>query len=108
MHQQIRHGVSIQHDCKYPLHRFHLGFVRPLLELGFQLLLRWQVRCIVLVHQTVGILEDRHDGERMEAVTIEASGNVRSCCTQASRGEVWWKASVLTAGLAKNPPFFVN
>ena len=64
VHQQLRHGVAVEHDGQDALHGLDLGVVGALLKLGLDIGERRDVR-IVLVDHAVRILEEgRHGGPR--------------------------------------------
>lgn len=60
MHEQLRHWVTIEHDGEDVLHGFDLALVGTLFELCPELGHAGNVGRIVLVDQTVGILEEGH------------------------------------------------
>ena len=59
MHQQLSHWISIQHDRDDRPHGLQLGLIRALLQLQFQLLQRRLVGRVVLMHQTIRIIQKR-------------------------------------------------
>lgn len=62
MHQKLSHWVTIEHDGDDAPHRFQLGLIIAFLQLQFQLLQGWLIRSIVLMDQTVRIIEKRRHG----------------------------------------------
>lgn len=64
VHQQLGHGVAVEHDGQDALHGLDLALVGALLKLGLEIGERRDVG-IVLVDQAVRILEEgRHRGPR--------------------------------------------
>lgn len=53
VHQELRHGITIEHDCQDTLHSLLLCFIATLLELCPKVLKRGLVGRVVLVDQTV-------------------------------------------------------
>jgi len=63
VHQKLGHRVAIEHDCQDALHCLLLCFIAALFKLCSEVLKRWLIGCVVLMHQTVGIVqESRHGG----------------------------------------------
>lgn len=58
VHEQLRHGVAIEHDSEDGLHGLDLALVGALLELCTQLRHGRNIGSIVLMDQAVGVLEE--------------------------------------------------
>lgn len=78
MHQELRHGIAVEHDREYAFHRVLLRLVITLLELGTEFLERRLVGGVVLVDEGVGIFEKgRHVRERMASGPVLAAQRIR-------------------------------
>lgn len=62
VHEQIRHGVPVEHDGEDPLHGFDLGLIRSLLQLCLQVLLRGLVGRVVQMDETVCAVQEGGHG----------------------------------------------
>ena len=58
VHQKLRHRVAIEHDGQDALHRLLLCFIGALLELCPEFLQRWLIRRVVLMYQTVRLIQE--------------------------------------------------
>ena len=62
VHQQLGHGLSIEHDCDNLPHGVQLGFVIAFLQLQLQFLRGWLIGSIVHMDKAVCIIEKRSHG----------------------------------------------
>lgn len=62
MHEQLGHGIAVEHDGQDALHGLDLCLVGAFLELGPQLSEGGRALGGTVLDETVCIVEERHDG----------------------------------------------
>lgn len=89
MHQQLGHGISVEHDRDNVPHGLHLGLVIALFQLHSQVLQGRLIRSVVQMDQAVRIVEERRHGGMVAgeaAVKEDKEGGELSDVSRQQRG----------------------